>query len=119
MGSEISRSSGFSSVFFWFMLDSLAWLPYKSSTAQAESPDRATKERQMPYAIPESEQCSCCRNDVGCGDHEVDCPNAPTELETIEALAALWWDGREDDTADEAAHVSGVAERFAHEGGAM
>lgn len=66
----------------------------------------------MPYAAPESEQCPCCRNDVGCGDHEVDCPNAPTDLEAIEALAALWWDGREDDTAAEAARVNAMAERF-------
>lgn len=54
----------------------------------------------MPYLAPESVRCDCCGNDVGCGDHDDGCANAPTELEAIEALAAICWPGREEAAAD-------------------
>jgi hypothetical protein len=68
--------------------------------------------RPSLYEVPESEQCPCCGRDDVYGDHYDGCANTPTADEAIEALAALWWDGREDDTADDAARVNAMAERF-------
>jgi hypothetical protein len=73
----------------------------------------------MPYLAPESVRCDCCGADIGCGEHDAGCANEPTDLEAIEALADLWWSGREDEAgaADDNARINALAARHGAQGG--